>query len=460
MARKTLKKSNSSSMFIVLLLVIFALVGYVYTSPKFEQVKPTVKMENSTNWNRLDKLVLTIEDDTSLKSYKVELSDGKNSVTVDQEIFNTNVTSKTVEIQYPKKSELNLKSKTLTLNIDVQDKSLWNMMQGNSINKQIDLNVDYRKPSISILSHSYSISQGGSALVIFQAKDDNLDEVSIEANGNTFKVQPYLVDGYYVALVAWPFNDSSFSAKIVATDSANNVRKSSIPFYLINKAYKVSNIKASEKFINGKISDLASTDPEYAHIEDPIEKFQSINETMRLKNEELIHSLSKGVSTDTLESWKIKPFYPLRNGQKVASYGDTRHYYYKHKHNEVSSSYHVGLDLASTKMAIVKSSNAGKVVFSGENGIYGNMPMIDHGLGLYTLYGHSSDLLVEEGDEVHAGQSIAKTGKSGLALGDHLHFGILVQGIEVRPAEWFDKEWIRKNIDNIFKQAKDIINSK
>jgi len=88
------------------------------------------------------------------------------------------------------------------------------------------------------------------------------------------------------------------------------------------------------------------------------------------------------------------------------------------------------------------------------------MPMIDHGLGLYTLYGHCSQLLVKEGDEVSAGQTIAKTGTSGLALGDHLHFGMLVQGIEVRPVEWFDGKWIKTNIDDVFKSADKIITGK
>nr|MCH9739577.1 M23 family metallopeptidase [Campylobacterota bacterium] len=127
------------------------------------------------------------------------------------------------------------------------------------------------------------------------------------------------------------------------------------------------------------------------------------------------------------------------------------------KSNEVSQSYHVGLDMASTKMAQIVSSNAGKVIYSDYNGIYGNMPMIDHGMGLYTLYGHCSNILVQENDEITAGTPIAQTGVSGLALGDHLHFGVLVHGIEVRPEEWMDKKWIRDNIDKIFKEADKII---
>jgi len=207
-------------------------------------------------------------------------------------------------------------------------------------------------------------------------------------------------------------------------------------------------------------SQISSSNPDYANIDDRLEKLKAINETMRLKNEALIHTLSEGVSSDMLQNWKIKKFYPLRNGQKVASYGDERHYYYGNKENEVSHSYHVGYDLASTKMATIIASNDGKVVFANENGIYGNMPMIDHGLGLYSLYGHCSQLLVNEGDEVHEGDAIAKTGVSGLALGDHLHFGLLVQGVEVRPVEWFDQSWIKKNIDNVFQAADKIIQGK
>ena len=55
---------------------------------------------------------------------------------------------------------------------------------------------------------------------------------------------------------------------------------------------------------------------------------------------------------------------------------------------------------------------------------------------------------------------IANSGKSGLALGDHLHFGILVQGVEVRPEEWMDNNWINTNIKDIIKSAKKLIDGK
>ena len=455
--RRNRKKSGSKILggFIALVLLIGA--GYIYTAPEFERIAPVVHNDESIFWNRTDPLKIHLSDNISLKHFELILSDGKKSLIVGQGDLEQNTKEQTLLVKYPKSKILNAKATQLQLKVLVNDNSMWNFFQGNKTLKTIDIIVDHKRPNVNVLSNSYSITQGGSALVVFQVNDENLDNLHIEAAGNKFKVQPYKEEGYFVALLAWPFDKSDFSAKIIATDMAGNKRITDIPFYLKNRKYKVSWIKARDKFIDGKITDLAAADPEYASINDRLDKLRAINETMRLQNEELIHSLSKKVSKELLENWKIKKFYPLKNSAKVASYGDERHYYYKTKDNEVSHSYHVGYDLASTKMAAIKASNAGKVVYADDNGIYGNMPMIDHGLGLYSLYGHCSQLLVKEGDEVKAGETVAKTGVSGLALGDHLHFGLLVQGIEVRPIEWFDGGWIKTNIDNVFKVADKII---
>jgi murein DD-endopeptidase MepM/ murein hydrolase activator NlpD len=457
MIKRHNKKSGSKIVVGFVLIALLAGAGYIYTAPEFERIVPTVESQNNLFWNRKDSLKVQLKDNIGLKHFELTLSDGSHSIIVGQGELAENTKEQTLLVKYPKSKVLNPKATKLTLKVSVTDNSMWNFMQGNSSEKTIDINVDYKRPNVNILSNSYSITQGGSALVVFQAEDENLELLYVEAGGEQFKAQPYKKEGYFAALIAWPFNKDDFKAKVIAIDTANNKRVVDIPFYIKNHKYSVSWIHAKDKFIDGKITDLASSDPDYASIDDRLDRLRAINETMRLKNEELIHNLSKEVSSDMLENWKIKKFYPLKNGQKVASYGDERHYYYKSKDNEVSNSYHVGYDLASTRMATIKTSNAGKVVYASENGIYGNMPMIDHGLGLYSLYGHCSQLLVNEGDEVSAGQAIAKTGVSGLALGDHLHFGLVVQGIEVRPVEWFDKSWIRKNIDIIFKEADKII---
>jgi len=452
------KKKGGTFLFLLLLIIIGAGAGYLYTAPEFEREKPVIKSVDRVFWNRKDPIRITLSDNVGLGSYELILSDGKHAVIIGQGPIEGNAKEETLLVKYPKKSKvLDPKSKHLKLVVKVADKSLWNFFKGNSTTKTIDIQIDHKRPNVNIIANSRMINQGGSALVVFQAEDENLDTLYVKANGNRFKAQPYKKEGYFAALIAWPFTDETFEAKVVATDMAQNKREVHIPFYHGNPRYKVSKIRATDKFIDGKITDLASSDPEYDNIDDRLGKLKAINETMREKNEALIHKLSRHVSDDILESWKMKRFYPLKNGKRVASFGDHRYYYYGSKDNVISESYHVGYDLASTKMADIVSSNPGKVVFADENGIYGNMPLIDHGLGLYTLYGHCSQLLVKEGDEVYAGEVIAKTGMTGLALGDHLHFGMLVQGIEVRPVEWFDQKWITKFIDNVFKEADRII---
>jgi murein DD-endopeptidase MepM/ murein hydrolase activator NlpD len=197
---------------------------------------------------------------------------------------------------------------------------------------------------------------------------------------------------------------------------------------------------------------LASQESDYAKITDRMKRLKAINEQMRLKNEALIHKYSQKV-TPFQGSWNIERFYPLHGAKRVSDFGVTRYYYYKKRDNIISTSYHVGYDFASIKNDKIYSSSPGTVVFASYNGIYGNMPMIDHGFGLYTLYGHCNKVLVKVGQKVKAHEVIGRTGKSGLALGDHLHFGILVQGVEVYPLEWMNKKWIKDYIMAVFQKA-------
>jgi Membrane proteins related to metalloendopeptidases len=180
-----------------------------------------------------------------------------------------------------------------------------------------------------------------------------------------------------------------------------------------------------------------------------------INEDVRVKNEQLIYKITSQVSNEMISDFKINTMYPLKNAKVVAQFGDHRKYTYEG--NALSESYHLGLDLASNAQSEIKPQNGGDVVFADFNGLYGNMPIISHGLGLYTLYGHCSNLLVSNGDKVSKGEHIANTGKTGYAMGDHLHFGVLVQGIEVRPQEWMDKQWIQLNIYDVINSAKKLL---
>lgn len=457
MFSKQKKSGGGLWKFIFLLLLMIGAGGYIYTAEQFERIPPSASMDNPIYWNKKDKLKININDNYAIKEYQVIVFDGNNKFELAKELITENIKTKHLELLFPTNLPIKKDIKSLDIIVKTTDKSLWNFFAGNSAMQSFNFKIDTTKPKIKVISHSYSITKGGSALVIFKASDENLKELYIDTKKHKFRVQPYKKPGYFVSLIAWEFNQDNFEPTIVAIDRAGNQRERTIPIYLKERSYKVSYIQASDKFIDGKITDLASTDSKYDNVEDRLGKLKAINEDMRIANEVLIHKLSSTLSKEPLKEWKIKKFYPLKNAAVVATFGDERHYYYQDKSNEISLSYHVGLDLASTKNASIVSSNKGKVVYAKYNGIYGKMPMIDHGLGLFSLYGHCSSILVEEGDELKAGTKIAQTGKSGLALGDHLHFGILVQGVEVRIAEWMDQNWIKLNIDNIFKEANQAI---
>ncbi len=452
------KKSNfGSMMFTVAFLAIIGGVVYLYNSAMFERTKPTITIENSGYWNLRAPLNVTIDDASGLLAYKVTLQSGSEKFVLTEEQFVLPQGSQTLELKTPKRAYA-LKNKEVTITVEARDASKWNFMAGNSATETTTLQIDKKRPYLSTIASSYRIIKGGSAVVIFKAEDDNMEAFYVETNfGKRFKAQPFYKEGYYVTLIAWPVTEDTFRATIIATDSAGNVAKSSVPVIPYNKKYKVSKIKLSDRFLNGKVSELAYT---YGVDDgaDLIERFKYINEDMRKSNEDVIHDLTSKVSDKMVNNFPIKKMYPLKNGQVVAQFGDHRIYSYKGE--KVSEAYHLGLDLASNAMSPIMSQNPAIVTYAEENGIYGNMPVLYHGMGLYTIYGHCSNMMVKEGDSLRSNETVAKTGRSGYAMGDHLHFGVLVQGIEVRPQEWMDQDWIRKSITDPMREARKLINQR
>jgi len=438
---------------LILILAIGGIVWFLLASKQLEKVPPQILVNNTVYTNLKKPIKVDFKDNVAVKSVDVFVVDGSGKkVAILSQTFPLLKQTNSVNITIPPKFK-NAKK----LIIEARDNSRWNFLQGNKSVKEVNLIIDNTPPQISVLAFSQYVLKGGSALVIFRVSDYGLKKLYIDArNGNKFSVTKYRKNGVFASLIAWKFNKDSFNPMIVAKDLAGNEAKYTIDFRKIQKNYRTSKIRATDRFINGKISDLISMDSDYSNIKEPLKKFKAVNELMRKKNEDYIHKMSSKV-TPINGKWDIKPFYPLKNAKRVANFGDHRYYYYKNPDKIISESYHLGLDLASVMHGNIVASNDGVVVSTKFNGIYGNMPLIDHGFGLYTLYGHCSKILVKEGERVHAGQVIAHTGMTGLALGDHLHFGIIVQGIEVNPYEWMDKKWIKEHINDIFSKADKIL---
>ncbi len=199
----------------------------------------------------------------------------------------------------------------------------------------------------------------------------------------------------------------------------------------------MSSINIEEHFINSVVSPLLNE----INLSEPESAFKKINEELRKDSLERLINITK--KTEPKIIWKER-FLQLRNSKVMATYGDERTYLYNGK--KISKSVHLGYDLASFAHASVEASNTGIARFTGNLGIYGNTIIIDHGLGLMSLYGHLSEIMVTEGQVLKKGEIIAKTGATGFAGGDHLHFGILIHGFEVSPLYWWDSQWIKVNI--------------
>jgi murein DD-endopeptidase MepM/ murein hydrolase activator NlpD len=166
----------------------------------------------------------------------------------------------------------------------------------------------------------------------------------------------------------------------------------------------------------------------------------------------------KYMDRSLVQDFNINIFKRLKGSRTAAGFAEKRSYF--HNDNEIDEAWHLGMDWASIKQAPIKTSNNGTVIFNQYLGIYGNTIIIDHKMGLSTLYAHVSSSSVNVGDKVSKNQKIANTGSTGAVLGDHLHFGVLIQGIEVNPKEWMDRNWIKSRITDILDDAKKIIDSK
>ena len=138
------------------------------------------------------------------------------------------------------------------------------------------------------------------------------------------------------------------------------------------------------------------------------------------------------------------PFRQQSNTKVFANFPEERTYLLDGR--TVDTQWHLGIDLASNRQSPVEASNAGRVVFTGPNGIYGNMVVLDHGLGLMSLYAHLSDIAVKVGQTVQKGEALGRSGETGLAGGDHLHFALLVHGMYTSPIEWWDDHWLKDRI--------------
>ncbi len=101
---------------------------------------------------------------------------------------------------------------------------------------------------------------------------------------------------------------------------------------------------------------------------------------------------------------------------------------------------HSGIDVAAPRGTPIHASAAGTVIHAGYTSGYGNLIELDHANGVITRYAHSSRLMVDIGDEVQRGETIATVGSTGQSTGPHLHYEVLIDGLAVDPMDYIPGE--------------------
>ncbi|SHI93599.1 Peptidase family M23 [Malonomonas rubra DSM 5091] len=341
--------------------------------------------------------------------------------------------------------ELNLgslkpKQGPLEIEVTAGDRSIYHIGKGNVSQQSFQFTYDTRPPIISILSKAHNFTKGGSGLVTYRLNEE-VEKTGVQVGDKFFR--GFLQDsGAYVALIAYPYfmKESEFIPRVVAVDLAGNERQAGIYYRANNKKFRQRTINLSKNFLQQKAPEFEAMVPQPG---DELQTFLYVNSQIRKENRAKMLELSK--NTAEMPLWQGR-FLQMKNASALAQFADYRSYYYEGK--KVDNAVHLGYDMASVAQAELEAANDGEVVWAEYLGIYGLCVVIDHGLGLQTLYAHMSQLDVMPGDMVTKGQKIGRSGATGMAGGDHLHFGVFVSGIAVQPLEWWDRSWLKNNIDS------------
>jgi murein DD-endopeptidase MepM/ murein hydrolase activator NlpD len=306
--------------------------------------------------------------------------------------------------------------------------------------------VDLTPPKIDVLAATRYVSPGGVQLVAFRVTDAERTDVTVGTRVFPSFAYGAADKGARVALVALPSDYAAGTPIAVsARDEAGNVATRAVPSELKPRGFPRDTIKISEAFLQAKVPELLPQRPPSQSL---LDAFLVINRDQRKQAETIKHDI--GAKTADTPLWE-GPFLQPRNTKVFSNFAEARTYVYDGR--TIDTQIHYGYDLASTKHSPVPAANAGVVAFAGPLTIYGNAVILDHGLGLQTLYAHLSSIDVKVGDKVTRGQELGRTGATGLAIGDHLHFEVLVAGVSVTPLEWWDAKWIRDRVNRPLKEA-------
>ena len=303
-----------------------------------------------------------------------------------------------------------------------------------------DLTVVTQPPIVSVDSEQHYLYLGMADLATFNVSG-GWTEAGVRVGNETFRAWP-MPGGkpglFSMFAFAWNMPTDTVPLVYAANGAGNDVTSPLVVVFPKKEQpkYKVHDLPVGDAFMQKVINEL---DPNGTG--DPVTRFVKINSEMRRANNKTLSDLQFKTANRFLWS---RPFIRQPHSQAESSFADVRNYIYHGQ--KIDQQVHLGYDLAVTQHIGVQASNDGTVVYAAPLGIYGNCIVLDHGYGLQTIYGHLSRIDVHEGDTVKQGQAMGVSGQTGMAGGDHIHFAMQLDGVQIDPKEWWDAHWIKDHI--------------
>ena len=444
------RKNLTQIVFALLFIVMIILGGGYFLAPRFERDAPQIRFTPDSGLLGLAPMEIAVSDPgAGLKSVMATLSAGGSERTLATEQFDQAVAEKKIVVAVSSKLT-GLKEGPAILRVIARDRSLWNLFQGNETVVEKTLTIDITAPVVELIADDRYINFGGVGVIVYKSSADTATS-GVRMGSYFFPgVQGQIKDhpDHFIALFAHPYNlGAEVKAVLVATDKAGNSQEMPLAYELKNVKYKKSTIALSDNFLQ-KITPLLSDVG--ARQGTPQEVFVRINKGLRKENEDKIIAVTSKSTPSMAEASAPAAARAVALMSKlIAGFA-----YVVPGAMTPGHCISMGTRMPPSKVShfeprrgvLSEPANSGSVAFAGDLGIYGNTVILDHGLGLFTLYAHLSSIDVKVGETITQRQTLGKTGETGMAAGDHLHYGVYLNGVAILPVEWWDQKWITDNI--------------
>jgi murein DD-endopeptidase MepM/ murein hydrolase activator NlpD len=389
-------------------------------------------------------LVVNVKDDHGLRQARVTVRQGGQEKVVLEKTYDSPQKTDVLRWEPAQDKAFALQEGPGQVEVWVRNDTWGDFMKGRTATLRKDFTARLVPPRIEVLTGQHYVNQGGCDMVVYKVTPATA-ESGVHVGERAFRGFPLpgAPDAALrFAIFCLPYDaPAGAPIRVVARDEAQNEATASFWTKVFPRKFRTRALPLEDGFLNKVVPEIMGQTPSLSDQGGLLENYLQINRDLRRENNEALARLTRSSQPRFLWS---DPFKQLGNSQVEAQFADYRDYVYQGK--TVDKQVHLGYDLATTAHAPVTAANDGVVALAEFFGIYGNTVVIDHGFGLMSLYGHLSSFGVNKGDAVKRGQAIGNSGATGLAGGDHLHFSMLYQDIQVDPREWWDPHWIQDRL--------------